>query len=295
MAIIPEIENTIQAKLNAFDAEELTINNYTRKSDKVRPYLGMSSIGDSCMRKLWYGFHWVCENKKPRRVLRIFERGDWAEHRIVRDLKLIGVNCFRRGEEGNKIEITGAVDEEQETLTGFAGHSKGHTDGRCDNVPGAEKTEHLAEFKSANDKNFKKFVKLGVKEAHPVYYGQLQRYMHETKLKRALFIVENKNDETRYAERVYYDKDHAEDLCRKEMHIITAEEPPAKIGESTWFECKWCDKNEVCHSNDNVLQNCRTCDSSDIENEGKWSCNGKELSIDEQKAGCKMWKKGWGL
>lgn len=289
MALIPKNDNTIREVMAKRDRSGIVQN--------ARSYLGMSSIGHSCMRHLWYSFHWVSAKVINPRVKRIFERGDWEEQRLVRDLKEIGVECFRRDTAGKKIEIFGLVGEEQEEIIGFAGHAKGHTDGRCINVPDAPKTEHLSEFKTANDKNFKKFVKFGVEDAHPVYYAQVQRYMRAMKLTRALFIVTNKNDEYRYPERIPFRKGFADDLAKKEQHIIMSYMPLDKIGSPTWFECKWCDNNEVCHNGAQPLRNCRTCDKSDLENEGVWSCSytEKNLSIDEQRAGCSAWKVGWGL
>lgn len=262
-----------------------------------RPYLGMSSIGDPCMRKLWYSLHWVSPKSHPPRVARIFERGHWEEHRIIRDLKVMGIECFRRDKDGNKIEIFGHIDEEQEEIVGFAGHALGHNDGRALGIPDAPKAEHLLEFKTANDKSFKEFVKKGVEEKDIVYYSQMQKYMGHLGLTRALFIVTNKNDESRYVERVPFRKGFYEDLCAKEQHIIMSEMPLDKIGGPTWYQCKFCDHYGVCHNGDAPQRNCRTCDSSDMLNGGKWGCSFEErdLSTDEQRAGCQMWKKGWGL
>jgi len=289
MAKLPDFTNTIASLMAHRDTEEIV--------GKPRTYLGMSGIGGECMREQWYGFHWCSEKKHPRRVQRIFERGDWEEQRLIRDLTEIGVECYRLDKIGNRIPITGAPGEKQEEVIGFARHCMGHTDGRCMGVPDAPKAEHLSEFKTANDKNFKLFAKKGVEEAHPTYYGQMQRYMHGLGLTRALFAVTNKNDESRYWERVPYRKDFAEDLERKEQHIVMSDSPLDKIGGPTWFKCKWCDQKEICHHGDAPLQNCRTCDHSDIENEGKWTCSykEKEISTEEQRAGCEMWKKGWGL
>jgi len=289
MAKLPENTTGIKGIMAACDGEEII--------SKQRPYLGMSGLGGPCMRSLWYSFHWVAKKEIPRRVNRIFERGHWEEHRIIRDLSEIGIDFFRRDKDGIAIPITGNPDEEQERIVGFAGHALGHTDGRCIGVPDAPKTEHLSEFKSANDKNFKKFQKLGVEQSNETYYGQMQRYMLGLGLTRALFVVTNKNDESRYYERVSFDKTYAGDLVKKEQHIVMSEAPLEKIGGPTWFECKWCDKKGVCHEGDAPDRNCRTCDHSDLENEGKWSCSyhEKEITTDEQRIGCEFWHKGWGL
>lgn len=289
MVMLPTNTRSIRDVMAKYDSESV--------KGKQRTYLGMSSLGNPCMRDLWYGFHWCVEKFTERRVQRIFDRGDWEEHRIIRDLKAVGVECFRRDKDGNKIEIFGHKDEKQEEYVGFAGHAKGHNDGRALNIPDAPTTEHNLEFKTANDKNFKKYPKLGVEEANPVYYAQSQRYMHEQKLTRTLFCITNKDNESRYWERIPYRKEFALDLVRKEQHIIMSDSPLERIGGRTWHECKYCKSFGICHDNDAPAINCRTCDHSDIENDGIWSCSYKEqkLSVDEQRAGCKYWKIGWGL
>lgn len=290
MAKLPVNEHNILNVSLKYDSEEII-------EPIKRGYLGMSSIGHSCMRHLWYGFHFASPRILTRRVKRIFSRGDLEEARIITDFTNMGMRFFIRDKDNNEIPITGKVGEKQEEIVGFAGHAKGHVDGRCVGVPGAEKTEHLCEFKTANDKSFKLFVKNGCEKTSPGYYAQQQRYMHALKLTRSLFVVTNKNDESRYPERVYYDKRFSEELVAKEQHIILSETPPDKIGGPSWFECKYCSDRNVCHLGDAPQRNCRTCEHSDIENGGKWTCgyHEKELNIDEQIHGCDMWSKGWGL
>jgi hypothetical protein len=75
--------------------------------------------------------------------------------------------------------------------------------------------------------------------------------------------------------------------------------PLEKIGGPAWYECKFCNHNGVCHYGEEPWHNCRTCDHSDILNDGKWACSNqkvnKELTFEEQLAGCSLWRKGWGL
>ncbi len=59
--------------------------------------------------------------------------------------------------------------------------------------------------------------------------------MHSMKLTRTLFGVTNKNDEHRHWERIPYRKGYAEDLVKKEQHIIMSDAPLEKIGGPTWF------------------------------------------------------------
>ena len=261
-----------------------------------RPYLGMSSIGDPCARKLWYGFRFASTPQiNTARQMRIFARGDIEEARVVGYLKDIVIEVYRPGKYNSheRVELFGHIGEQQEEFIGFAGHSMGHSDGRCINVPDAPKTEHLLEIKTANEKNFKKYIKLeSVKEANPGYYGQIQRYMKASGLTRALFIVVNKNTEELYIERVHYDAEYADMLEAKETDIILSEQPPEKEFPAGYFSCGWCPHNSVCHEGARPEQNCRTCASVDLHDGGRWSCGvtEKDLDMEAQEKGCDRYK-----
>lgn len=242
-----------------------------------RPYLGMSAIGAKCARQLWYSFRFCSNEGITKRLNRLFARGHREEPIIVADLRLIGVEHHS---------------DQKEMIDGH-GHIKGHCDGILENVPDAPKTPHLSEFKTANDKKFKEMKKKGLKEANPVYYAQMITYMRQLGLKRGLFIMVNKNDDSRYYERVYEDKGKADELMVRAIDVISTENPPARINQSsTWFECKWCDHHSVCHMGIAPNVTCRSCESCDIENDGKWSCSklGWELEYKMQMSACKMYE-----
>jgi len=278
---------------------------------RARPYLGMSGVGEPCMRKRWYGFHWTSKRKKhSARTERIFGIGHLFEQLIIAELKRNGMKVFRVDSDGKEIELFGFKDEIQEELIGFAAHAKGHTDGRVYGVIEAPKTVHLLELKTMAQKYFLPLVKKGLKNAQPAYYAQCQRYMRGMKLKRALFIAINKNDSKIYSERINLDIGFAEDLKRKEQAIIMAYEPMPKHYIPGFYKCGYCDHNEVCHEGKTPQKNCRSCEYSDLENGGKWSCSNNraidtmskgmcedemEISEKRQRKGCKFYKLGWGM
>jgi hypothetical protein len=250
-----------------------------KNGNKPRGYLGMSGLGNPCIRAVWLGWRKASIEKKINpRVKRIFERGDWEEYRIVRDLKLIG--CI--------------VHSDQKEIVGFAGHAKGHIDGIVENVPDAPKTPHLAEFKTANKSNFSKFKNHGLKKANIIYYSQIQRYMGGLNLKRGLLIVTNKDNEERYLERIHFDKNFYQDLLRTEEEIIMSELPPEIMFPENHEVCRWCDHKEVCRGKTPPVKNCRTCKGCDIHDKGVWKCDssssdfyGSELILSQQLKGCK--------
>src|SRR6516162_4903623 len=58
-----------------------------------RPYLGASSIGDECMRRIQYD--WWCKPELPARTREIFDRGHYFEERARRLLVATGFKFAR--------------------------------------------------------------------------------------------------------------------------------------------------------------------------------------------------------
>jgi len=264
---------------SAFDSSDIDhlLELEGTKIDYPRWYLGMSGLGCNCMRKLWYGLHWVKKGTISARLNRLFQVGHDAEPKIVADLSRIGMKFDN-------------VVEDQLEFIECDGWLRGHSDGKVINVPGAEKTEHLAEFKTASDKKFKEFRKKGVKDTNFTYYMQMILYMYETKLTRALFVVYNKNDSSYYFERVHADNGLAKEYIGKAQDIIDSVDVDVfpRIGNNseTWFECKWCDYNDICFKNAKSDENCRNCRFNDFASGGKNKCvrhENKELNIEMQK------------
>lgn len=286
----------VNMKTTAYVMESRVIPQTSR-----REYLGMSGIGGKCLRAMWYGFHWATPLEElPIRTKRIFDRGDIEEARIIKELKEVGMKVFKEVD-GERIELIGTVGEEQEELIGFAGHCKGHPDGRVIGVIEAPDVVHLLELKTAKAAKFKEFTKNGVMIANPTYYGQAQRYMDKMGLKRCLFIVTNKDTEERYYERIRFDNIYAKELARREVIVVTSGEPPEKLSQNkNWMDCRWCKAKDICHNGEEPEQNCRTCEFADISDGGAWHCLNEKnkrnhLTYHEQEAGCKYYQKGWGL
>lgn len=238
----------------------------------LRPYLGISRIGAKCARALWYGFRLCSQSAITPRVNRLFQRGHREEEIIQADLRKIGIWHH---------------DDQKEVIAGN-GHIKGHIDDLLDFIPDAPKTTHLGEYKTHNDKSFKDLKNKGVKLSKPVHYAQMICYMKLLKLKRGLYIAVNKNDDARYYERISANDKKADELIQRGIDIISTEISPERIGESTWFECKWCGHYEICHFGELPLKNCRTCEYCDIHDEGKWRCSSYkiELAFSQQLLGC---------
>lgn len=288
MAELPKDTNTTR-----FLLESKTIPN---KID--RGYLGASSIGAECWRALWYSFHFVNFRESVSiRMQRIFDIGHKEEQIVISELIDAGISVFKKDQENNTIPMTGKKEEEQEEIVGFAGHVIGHPDGRVIGLI-ESKAEHLLEIKTANKERFTQFVRHGVEEASPEYFGQMQWLMLKMKLNRALFVMTNKNNSERHYERVRFNKREAEALERKSVVIVTSTEPPERFSDSrNWLICNYCKHRSQCWDFTEPEKNCRTCEHSDICDDGKWECSLHEtnLTLQQQIEGCGNWEKGWNL
>jgi hypothetical protein len=252
-------------------------------SEKSRPYLGASSIGKPCNRAHWYSFHWAKPAQFSGRLYRLFQSGHLQEPRVLKDLRAIG--CKVEGID----PATGKQWSFSEESCGH--HFAGNLDGVITGVPGAPKTRHVLEIKTSSDKMFKVMLKDGVQKSKPEHYAQMQIYMHWSKCDRALYFVVNKDNDEIYTERVEYDKAFALGLIEKSRAIIESNVPPARLSDDpTWFECKFCDYQAICHGQDLPAVNCRSCAHSTpvMTGHGAWTCGkyDSEIPQDAQREGC---------
>ena len=275
MVQIPTNMNSTKYKINDkfFQIGEFT---YT-PDDFDRDYCGMSGIGTKCRRALQYGCYRATVKVVEPRIQRIFDMGHILEQYMAINLEHIGIK----------------ITDKQHEIIGFAGHWKGHIDGKAHNVPEAPKTPHLWEAKTHNNKNFQKVKKDGVFLAMPSHYAQSQRYMAGMGLTRTLYTAYNKDDSSYHFERIRFDKSYADDLIRKEQDVLLAEKLFPRIGNDSpmWHECKFCSHKDVCFGRKLPNVNCRTCQHVDMENGGIWKCglDKKVLSFKDQKAACDMY------
>jgi len=247
------------AKIPVDESEQLIqVIDSVQHESLPRPYLGMSAIGEPCIRKLQYDWRMAYLNRHSARVQRIFDTGHRAEDFMIHDIHQAG----------------GLVWGEQEAITGAAGHWGGHIDGMCNQIIGYEGINMLLEMKTHNDKSFKDVVKKRVEKSKPMHYDQMQRYMGGMDVEMCLYYAYNKNTSEYYIEFVKFDRSRFEELCEKEVTVIVAEElyPRVGNGSPTWHECRFCSAKGVCFGKEKIQENCRTCKHVDPCNDGKWEC-----------------------
>jgi CRISPR/Cas system-associated exonuclease Cas4 (RecB family) len=198
-------------------------------SKAPRRYLGCSSIGEECDRKIWYSFHEPIRVMDPR-IHRIFDLGHLLESYCISMLKHAGYEVYHDDGSGQY----GFIDEE------VAGH--------IDAVINIDGLAYLLEIKTANDKRFAEMVKNGVAISDPVYYVQMQTYMKYMELDQAIFMAINKNTSALHMEIVKYEKIKADYAINRGKEIVRGakEEAQRKYSSKAFYKCKFCNYKDVC-------------------------------------------------
>lgn len=243
---------------------------YRSDEEGFRSHMGASVIGHPCARKVWYDFRWATKQKPTGRMLRLWNRGHLEEARFIALLLTIGCNVIQQDENGKQFRISDV-----------GGHYSGSGDGMADGIPDLPPgTRALTEFKTHNDKSFKKLKDEGLRLSKPLHYIQMQQYMSKMGLAAGLYLAVNKNDDEIYGEIITLDSECADKYLHRAIQIIPLHEPPKKISEQPgWFECKWCDHRAPCQLGAEPQRNCRTCEWVEPLPDGRWSCNNKERQM----------------
>lgn len=257
-----------------------------RKQDSTpRNYLGMSSMGEPCDRKLWHDFRQAKPSHFPAKTLFAFADGHYSELITSERIKAIdGVTLIVENDQGEQI---GYVD--------FGGHFRGHMDGQMLGVLGAPNKWHVWEHKCSADKTYKRFIKsletLPEKEVLEAwnlkYYAQAQLYMHYSKIDRHYLTVAQAGSREYQAARTDYHKATAERLSERAGDIIASDKPPEKITLKTdSFECRFCDYKEMCHGTALPAPHCRNCIFSypvvDGSDRAQWNCQRFSRPLEKQ-------------
>ena len=237
----PSKEDPVVAHIKAVVDNAIVAKENKREK---RKYIGASSIGDECQRKIQYrylGYPVDPDKEFSAQTLRIFQFGHEIEDYAAKWLRDAGFDLRTEDKNGEQFGFSIANDQ-----------IKGHIDGVICNGPVAMGYPCLWENKSANEKKFQAFVRHGVAKANPTYATQIalyQTYMDLT-IHPALFTVVNKNTSEVYYELVPYNAALAQEASDRAVNILTA----AKAGDilpriahsKDFFLCKVCEYSETC-------------------------------------------------
>lgn len=249
-----------------------------------RNYLGMSEIGESCWRMLWYRFRNVNTEILTLKSLLAIEDGYKQEDIMADRLRLVP---------GVELHTIDPETKKQFAFQYFGGHFCGHCDGKIKGILEAPKTEHIWENKAVNEKKFNEFKKIisdvGEKETlekwDETYYAQSQIYMHSAKLDRHYLTVEAPGGRDYSSCRTEYNGKVALSILAKAETILKSEKPLPRLSENrSFYKCNWCKQKEICFDNKVPAVNCRTCAFSEIiiddkTNQGSWKCYKKDINF----------------
>jgi len=203
------------------------------KRDEIdRDYLGMSSIGDRCERKLWYGFRKFNKINIGDKTDQLFKLGHLIEWGMIDLFEKKGIS----------------IQAKQLEVSDFGNKFKGHIDGLICNGSIANGKKILFECKSSNQANFNSIVKKGFSQFnyYHKYNAQAQCYMGYLDLTGCLFVIYNKNNSDIHLEFLEFDKDEFNILQDKAQRIILSKNPPERFYKKKLKECDWCEHKIIC-------------------------------------------------
>ena len=257
--IPPPAQRTVDAIWAAREAEH-----------KARPPyesygISASSLGHDCDRKLWYSLRWASLPEQfTGRKLRIFERGDIEEQRILDDLRLAGV----------EVEDVDPVTGRQWRFALANGFLRGKADGRAIGIIEAPKTEHVIEIKSMKAADWRAIVKHGLARKKPEHWHQLHAGMVGLGLTRGAYIAVNKDSEEIHIERIALDVEEGNRQEARVLRIVDAHDAPGRIADSDeTFACRFCQHKALCHSPEFARRHCRTCVHFTFTRDGNGHCD----------------------
>lgn len=212
-----------------------------------RNYIGASSIGDECSRKIWYAYNNYPKKEMGWLVLCAIEDGHRTEALMVDRYRMV---------EGIELHADDGTGQFGFDYNG-EGWLKGHYDGVIKGLSESPNTWHIWECKAKTEEKFKELKKCidtyGEKEAMKnwdyLYYCQAVLYMHMEKLTRHCMVVAKAGGRDFVQIRTEANPKLAKALIAKAERIRDAKQPPEKIAGKNYYKCKWCEFREVCHDN----------------------------------------------
>lgn len=191
----------------------------TGSDRKIRRHLGMSQLGTTCDRCLWYAFMGYQQPKPEPRLQALFDLGFILEDYLSFYIKKAGYDLH----------------SEQKRYNILNGLIPGATDGIIENLEGGP---YQTDFKSINKKGMETVMKEGTKKARPKYYTQINSYAYEEDSPACLMLYSCKDDSSLYAERFPRDDGHVIETYDRVERVIKMDEPPPCNG--SFMEKKFC-------------------------------------------------------
>jgi CRISPR/Cas system-associated exonuclease Cas4 (RecB family) len=205
---------------------------------ETRNYIGASSIGSECPRKLWYRFNGYPEEFDAD-SLRRFADGHAVEERILNWLRAIpNIKLWTHDENG-----------EQYGFSALDGKYQGHYDG----VIEIDGVLYVLEIKATTKqsgliKSCKDYPEeYALEQWNPEYYAQAMTYCKFADIPNHLLICSDAGGRNLFMVRTPYNANYADALLLKAERIANAKEPPNKVGGKNFWKCKMCSFYGICY------------------------------------------------
>lgn len=231
------------------------------QEQEPRTYLGGSRLGEECARRLAYEYTHAPKDEGRHfkgKTLRIFDMGHDGETRVASYLRLAGFTLLTERANGKQFGF-GIAKHPETGENRIAGHIDGVVTAGPESVmtnPVHGGKEFLAypmlwENKALNDKGWKSCLSRGVQRAKPVYYAQMQVYMHHLDLHAnpGLFTALNRETGELFAELVPFNPAAVQEAIDRGVRVISAAQPedlPRVSDKRDCFACQWCDYQDRC-------------------------------------------------
>lgn len=214
-----------------------------KRQSEDRNYVGMSELGDRCIRRLYYRYSGAPQPPITGEKMRRFEMGHYFEELVYVWLMAAGFNIRRTDSKGNQFEFSTA-----------GGKIKGHIDGVILSGPPVRGLIYPAlwENKAIMAKYWNEIVKKGLQKAEPKYYAQTIEYMAYGELPNALFTALNKDTAEIHHKVIMPNMKDAQKYSDRGVDVIRALEakqtPPRISAHADFFICKQCEYHDFCWS-----------------------------------------------
>jgi hypothetical protein len=208
------------------------------KAELPRAYLGASSVGDECLRRIQYD--WWVKPDLPARTREIFGRGHYFEDRTRRHLIAAGF---------------GFAPPDALAFSAVGGALQGHADGiiiHGPDLPGAEMIyPALWEHKCVKATSWREIERDGLEKKHSKYLAQIAIYQHYLNVTNpALFSITNADTCEWLQFLVPFSAERAQFWSDRAADIIAAtragELLPRGFDDPEKFPCKQCGHKTRC-------------------------------------------------
>ena len=219
------------------------IENVPRRQEERRRYVGASSIGSPCERKIQYEFTGEPHDdgwKFDARTLRIFQRGHMMESMAALWLADAGFKLTQTGKDGRPIGFKAGGGD-------FAGHVDRVIIGGMVGLQYPLIWEH----KALGSKSWKMIESKGLAKAKPEYADQVAVYQAYLDLTHpAMFMATNADTMEIYIELVPFDKERAQAASDRAVAIIADSKAgalrPRCTDDPTFYACGGCSFKARC-------------------------------------------------